>query len=49
MNGFGAMSKLYAGLLVIASMLVLSGLGLIGLVLFTHLIDLVPARAPIYE
>src|SRR5262249_262197 len=36
------MSKLYAGLLVIASMLALSGGGLIGLVLFTHLIDLVP-------
>src|SRR5262249_11856262 len=36
------MSKLYAGLLVIASMLALSGLGLMGLVLFTHLIDLVP-------
>jgi hypothetical protein len=37
------MSKLYAGFLVIASMLALSGLGMIGLALFTHFIDLVPA------
>jgi hypothetical protein len=37
------MLKLSAGLLVIASMLALSGLGLISLVLFTRLIDLVPA------
>jgi hypothetical protein len=36
------MSKLYAGFFVIASMLALSGLGVIGLVLFTHFIDLVP-------
>jgi hypothetical protein len=35
-----AMSKLYAGLLVIASMLALSGLGMLGLVLITHLIVL---------
>ena len=34
------MSKLYAGFLVIASMLALSGLGMLGLVLITHLIDL---------
>jgi len=34
------MSKLYAGLLVIASMLALSGLGLFGLVLITNLIYL---------
>ena len=32
------MSKLYAGLLVIASMLALSALGMLGLVLFTHII-----------
>jgi hypothetical protein len=34
------MSKLYAGLFVIASMLALSGFGLLGLILFTNLINL---------
>jgi hypothetical protein len=34
------MLKLYAGFLVIASMLALSGLGLFGLVLITNLINL---------
>jgi hypothetical protein len=34
------MSKLYVGLLVIASMLMLSGLGFLGLVVATHLINL---------
>jgi hypothetical protein len=34
------MSKLYVGLFVIASMLALSGLGLLGLVLFTNFIYL---------
>ena len=34
------MSKLYAVFLVIASMLALSGLGVLGLVLITHLINL---------
>jgi hypothetical protein len=39
---FAPMSKLYAGLLVIASMLALSALGTLGLVLITHLIDFLP-------
>ena len=34
------MSKLYAGLLVIASMLALSALGMLGLVLITRAINL---------
>jgi hypothetical protein len=36
-----AMSKLYASFLVIASMLALSALGMLGLVLIAHVIDLV--------
>ena len=34
------MSKLYVGLLVIASMLALSALGMLGLVVITHLINI---------
>jgi hypothetical protein len=41
------MSKLYVGFLVIASMLVLSGLGFLGLVLITNLIDLLQAAMQI--
>jgi hypothetical protein len=36
------MSKLYAGLLVIASMLALSAFGALGLVVITHLINFLP-------
>ena len=36
------MSKLYAGLLVTASMLALSEFGLLGLVVATHLINFLP-------
>jgi hypothetical protein len=45
---FVSMSKLYAGFLVIASMLVLSGLGLLGLVLITRLINLLQAPMRVY-